>query len=707
MSREVVTLVRHRACFVVSLLASLLACDGQIVSRVGGRPEEGVPGARLPAPPVTPAPAQLRLLSGAEYRATVKDLLGVDASPSLTHADWSSGFDTGAGTQLQEALFDVLVQEAEALSAAAMAQLPVAFPCLGAATLDDACVRTLIVQLGRRAHRHPLEPAQAEALFSAFQAAAQLTGSRREGVQHVVARLLLSPQFLYRAEVGQPTARGTRELDAFERASFLSYVLTGSMPDEALLADAEAGRLDDATARLHVRRLWQTPRARARMAALFRQWLKLGALDDMVARPQDFPKLASPAQGVALRDGFDAFVTTVLFDGAGTLKATFDEPAVMVNQHTAALVGAKAEGDTLRRVEVPRAERRGLLTQPGLLAALGASGDALRDRPVMRGFSIKTQLLCEPIGPPSGVNTAVAASTAASIPGFDELTTRQQYEAMMEQGAACSTCHAQFMPLGFAFGRYDALGRFRTTLRQRAVDPSARGVPVLGQVRDFTDGLELSDVLAGHEAVAACFTRHLAAFTLGLGTSEPVVTLAASLAHRRAGAPLHVGETLEALLLDPSWAERVVPDSPPAGAGGGAGGGAAGGGAPGGGAAGGASGPTAARLLASGEELRPNERRQAFGGTFTFVYQGDGNLVLYRAGRALWSSGTAGQPAYLAAMQGDGNLVVYARPAAPVFNTQTNGHAGAQLFVESTGRLVLRATDGRELVSATPAGATP
>jgi hypothetical protein len=708
MSREFVTLVRHSVFVVVSLVWGLLACDGRIVSRVGGSPEAEVPAARPPPPRVTRAPAQLRLLSGAEYRATVKDLLGVEASSSLTHADWSSGFDTGAGTQLQEALFATLVQEAEAVSAAAMTQLPSAFPCLLAATVDDACVRTLIGQLGRRAHRRPLEPAQADAVFAAFRSASQLTGSRREGVQHVVARLLLSPQFLYRAEVGQPTAGGARQLDAFERASFLSYVLTGSMPDEALLADAEAGRLDDAVARLHVRRLWQTPRARARVAALFRQWLKLGALDDMVARPQDFPKLSAPAQGLALRDGFDAFVTSVLFEGAGTLRATFDEPMVMVNQHTASLVGAQVEGDALRRVEVPRAERRGLLTQPGLLAALGASGDVLRDRPVMRGFTIKTQLLCEPIGPPSGINTAVAASTAASIPGFDELTTRQQYEAMMEQGAACSACHAQFMPLGFAFGRYDALGRYRTTLRQRTVDPSARGVPVLGEVRDFTDGLELSDVLAGHEAVAGCFTKHLVAFALGLGTAEPVSTLAASLDHSRAGAPLHVGETVEALLLHPSWAERIVQESPQ---GGGAGGGSAGGGSAGGGAAGGAAGgssaPTAQVLLSSGEELRPNQSKQAFGGTFTFVYQGDGNLVLYRMGRALWSSGTAGQTAYLVAMQGDGNLVVYARPGAPVFNTQTNGNAGARLFLEPTGRLVIRAIDGRELVSAMPAGATP
>lgn len=704
MSREVFTGVTRARRFVALVFVGLTGCDGRIVSAVlGGTPEE-VPG-RPPPPTVTLAPAQLRLLSGVEYRATVKDLLGLEASAALTHADFGSGFDTGAGTQVQAALFGTLANEAEALASAAMAQtLPAMFPCV-AGTLDDACVRGVIAGLGRRAFRRPVEPAHADALFAAFVAASQLTGSRREGLQHVVARMLVAPQFLYRAEVGQSSGAGLRRLDAYERASFLSYSLTGSMPDEALLADAEAGRLDDDRARAHVRRLWNTPRARARLASMFRQWLKLNALDDMVSRPQDFPKLATPAQGLALRDGFDAFVTSVLFDGPGTLKAAFDEPAVMVNQHTAALVGAQATSGALVRVDVSRSERRGLLTQPGLLAALGAAGDPLRDRPVMRGFTVKTQLLCESIGPPSGLNTAVAANTAASVPGFDSLTTREQYEAMMEQGASCSACHAQFMPLGFALGRYDALGRYRTTLRNRPVDPAARGVPVLGEVRDFADGLELSDVLAGHEAVAACFTKNLVAFTLGLGAAEPVTTLAASLDHRRAGVPLNVGQTVEALLLHPTWAERVVKDEPTGAAGGSAG---QGGGTAGGGAAGGGAMPTMAEVvLGVGESLRPGEERRPFGGTFTFVYQGDGNLVLYRAGRPLWSSGTAGRPAHVTSMQGDGNLVVYERAGSPIFHTQTHGNPGARLFLESSGRLVLRAADGRELVSAMPSGVTP
>lgn len=660
---------------------------------------------RVPAPPVAPAPAQLRLLSGIEYRNTVKDLLGLDASPAITHADWSGGFDTGAHGQLQEALFLTLADEAMALSQRAVATtLPARFPCLVGA-MPDACVRSVLTDVARRAFRRPPDAGRVDELVSFFQDSASLAGSRAGGLELTVARLLLSPEFLYRAEVGRPTTDGRRRLDAFERASFIAYTVTGSMPDEALLADAERGGLDEATARAHVKRLWQTPRARSRIAAMFRQWLKATALDDMVSRPQDFPKLASPEQGVALRDGFDAYVTAVVFDGKGTLRALLSEPFALVNQHTAPLVGETVAGDGLVRVELPPSSRRGVLTQPALLAALAASGDPDRDRPVLRGLMLKTQLLCEPIGPPSGLNTAVAANTAATVPGFAQMTTRQQYEAMMEQGAACSACHSQFMPLGFAFGRYDALGRFRTTQKGRPVDPSARGVPFFEQPRDFADGLEVSDVLAGHEAVAACFTRHLVAWASGLGSAEPATSLATSVSWTRGEAPLEFARTLEDVLVHPAYAERVVqPDVPMMG-----------GGMPGpadagvdGGVSGGDGGVDAGvavaseLLLGSGVELRPNESRAAFNGALTLAYQGDGNLVLYRGTTPLWSSRTNNQPAHLVAMQGDGNLVVYARAGGPVFSTGTHGNPGARLFVLSTGRLVIRAADGRELF-ATPA----
>ena len=66
--------------------------------------------------------------------------------------------------------------------------------------------------------------------------------------------------------------------------------------------------------------------------------------------------------------------------------------------------------------------------------------------------------------------------------------------------------------------------------------------------------------------------------------------------------------------------------------------------------------------------------------------QSDGNLVLYQAGIAVWSSGTWGQNCGVnqcrAMFQSDGNFVVY-NGSTPLWYTGTWGHSGAQLVLST------------------------
>ena len=57
--------------------------------------------------------------------------------------------------------------------------------------------------------------------------------------------MLQDPEFLYRIEVGAPTATaGVAKLDQFELASRLSFLIWGSTPDDTLAAEARAGALE-------------------------------------------------------------------------------------------------------------------------------------------------------------------------------------------------------------------------------------------------------------------------------------------------------------------------------------------------------------------------------------------------------------------------------------------------------------------------------
>lgn len=89
-------------------------------------------------------------------------------------------------------------------------------------------------------------------------------------------------------------------------------------------------------------------------------------------------------------------------------------------------------------------------------------------------------------------------------------------------------------------------------------------------------------------------------------------------------------------------------------------------------------------------------------GRFTFVYQGDGNLVLSADGSVvLWASGTSG--AGEAVLQGDGNFVIYDASGQAVWSTSTVG-AGARLTLQNDGNVVLSATDGSPVWNTATAG---
>ena len=84
--------------------------------------------------------------------------------------------------------------------------------------------------------------------------------------------------------------------------------------------------------------------------------------------------------------------------------------------------------------------------------------------------------------------------------------------------------------------------------------------------------------------------------------------------------------------------------------------------------------------MAPNEALTPNEARDATNGHARFVFQDDGNLVLYAMTKdgwvPRWASNTAGRPAVQCVMQGDGNLVLYDAVGSPIWDSKTWGHVG-------------------------------
>jgi hypothetical protein len=92
--------------------------------------------------------------------------------------------------------------------------------------------------------------------------------------------------------------------------------------------------------------------------------------------------------------------------------------------------------------------------------------------------------------------------------------------------------------------------------------------------------------------------------------------------------------------------------------------------------------PPGARMHAGDSLWSPNRE-------FQLSCQRDGNLVLYRKGHPLWSSGTAGRELGECVMQRDGNLVLFGHDHHPIWTTGTQGNPGSFLSVQDDGNVVI------------------
>jgi hypothetical protein len=94
-----------------------------------------------------------------------------------------------------------------------------------------------------------------------------------------------------------------------------------------------------------------------------------------------------------------------------------------------------------------------------------------------------------------------------------------------------------------------------------------------------------------------------------------------------------------------------------------------------------------ATQLNAGDTLYPGQYLQSPNAQYMLVMQGDGNLVEYGGGNAIWSTGTSGSN--FLAMQSDGNLVVYHSGGGAVWSTYTNVGSGGVAALQDDGNFVL------------------
>jgi hypothetical protein len=129
---------------------------------------------------------------------------------------------------------------------------------------------------------------------------------------------------------------------------------------------------------------------------------------------------------------------------------------------------------------------------------------------------IATRLLCIVLPPPDPNATSL-------IDISPDMTNRERVEATTGKGTCGEGCHAALLnPLGYAFENYDAIGKYRTTDRGFPVD-AADSYRLDGDEKPFTNGVELSHLLAESKQVHSCYSKNMMSYLHGrLSQAEDV-----------------------------------------------------------------------------------------------------------------------------------------------------------------------------------------
>lgn len=493
--------------------------DGGLGEQVG---EDGVPLLR----------ARTWRLTHAEYRATLRDLLGIEPALDAPPPD-AQGYYKNQSALLQVPLatakyyFDAAEDVAAQLTAADLNRLA---PCGALSGCTDEFINSFV----QRAFRRP--PASEElATYRALYDVAAAASDPSYPYRAVIQGVLNSPHFLYRSEIGSPELREQRvfRLTDYETASFLSYSLLGTPPNQALLDAASRGELVTKEGlAAAVNRLLATPAAVTGLRTFLENWLLIPDMRVIDKDSQLFTGYDENIQNL-MQEEARTFIEQV-----GTLTGT--APALL----TTPVPSVSTELDAFYRGDPSGAAGGPRLGGLALGSVLAEHGRFNLSSPVLRGLFVRNRLLCQVIeSPPDDVDTTIDAPVA----GGPVQTTRQSFEAHTSN-AVCQRCHQYIDTLGFPFESFDGAGRFRTMENGVAIDTTGElvGTDVDRPVANYEElVLALSESANYRDCVALQGYRYLFGQMEPEGESVPQAVTQGRQALASSGL---LGELLEGLL---------------------------------------------------------------------------------------------------------------------------------------------------------------
>ena len=475
--------------------------------------------------PRDPGAFVIRRLTKTEYANTLRDLYGVDPSiaESLPDEVVGEGF-LNSISALQSEQFLGIANRVVAQVVAPEGKAPTAVQkrLFGEAPTEGSdlrkAARDIARSLARDAYRRPPTDAELAVLVDVYDLGRKNELNHKAALGLMLKAVLVSPQFLFITPAGEPESKGNIvQLDNFQLASRLSYLLWSAPPDAELAALANKGELrKPGVLRAQVGRLLQDARSRALFDGFGAQWLGINKLAGQVFDPKKFPQM-TPTLRTAMIDEARLFFSSIVSENKSVVQFV-NSDYTFLNEPLAKVygLGQSVRGPKMRRVKLTNPNRGGILGMPATLATTSFPN---RTSPVNRGVWVLEQILGERVPPPPADIPELEEQEHKDVKG---LTLRQRTE-LHQSEATCRNCHKILDPIGFGLENFDSIGRWRDTNNEGLAIDSKGQLP---DGKKFSTPAELKRLLAKREAdLARNLTERLMAYALGrqLGGYDDVV----------------------------------------------------------------------------------------------------------------------------------------------------------------------------------------
>lgn len=517
---------------ILVLAFSLTACTGSVFDSLAGS-SSGSSNSETPdwiaaererlSATTEPGSMVMRRLSSTQYQNALKSILGVPEGTVSTPVVDPTGNETFRLETQRIAIVNLTGNDLRAYGNAAEQAAAWAFESnrrqqtVGCNATQDSCAQDFIDSMLRRIFRHAPSTEERNRYQELYAYAKAELDDGWDALEMTTAGMLQSPQFIYRHEAtGSPDGSGSIKRDGYSMASLISFTLTNSPPDDALLTAAEDGTLDTIPGvEEHVRRLARTDLGKITMTSFLTDWLGVKNLEQVTKDTTVFPEYSAELAADMKRE-IERMFDSVLSNNLKVSELlTFQDS--QVNGRLAEHYGIENKnGDDWSMESYPASHGRvGILGMAGILTRLARAADT---NIIQRGHYIVERFNCQKVPPPPP-NLADLIAEVSQTPAQPGDTEADRVDVLTERND-CKGCHGIMNPPGIVLQSFDAVGQYRATERVSRFEGDTEGeeVPVrtwttinderFEDLPEFVTSITPSDL-------AECFSELLVSQTLG------------------------------------------------------------------------------------------------------------------------------------------------------------------------------------------------